>query len=326
VRAATLLEPHERVALVFALGTWLLFVVFGFRSSWRWVALAYGGYLLFVTKAVLALWLPLWLYRRWRGRTTLAGAGVELATYLRGVLVLLLVTVAYTHVKARKLDFNPRLFDHWLMRADDWLLAAGGDFVGWVGRHTRDREWTLWMEQLYLRSGLALGIPLGIAFGWRGREVLRRAFAALVLCYSFGGLLYIAFPALGPAFFRREAYAHLDWTLTYHGQADMMAGLKAMLTDPDFPVLPFKAIAAFPSLHVGIAWLGVLIAWTYVRPVAYLVAPVVVAIGVSAVWFGWHYVVDFPPGIVLAWFCWWAAGKMTQSTPPAAAGGGGAGA
>jgi len=318
LRVLAWLEPHERIAIVFALGTWLLFVAFGFRSSWRWVGLAYGNYLIFVSKAVLGLWLPLWLYRRWRGRTTWREAGVELTTYLRGALVLLLVTIAYTHLKARKLDLNPRLFDDWLLRADDWLLAGGRDFVAWVARHTHDRTWTVWMERLYLQSGLALAIPLGLAFGWRGREVVRRAFAALVLCYALGGLLYVALPALGPAFVRRDSYAHLDWTLTWFQQTDMLQGLKAMVLGRDVPVVPFKAIAAFPSLHVGIAWLGFLIAWTYVRPAAFLVAPFVALIGVSAVWFGWHYVVDFPPGILLAWFCWWAAGTMVVPPPPEA--------
>ncbi|MEO8275925.1 MAG: phosphatase PAP2 family protein [Thermoanaerobaculia bacterium] len=310
VRALARFEPHERIAAIYALGTLALFAAFGFRASWRWVAGSYAGYLIFVSKAVVALWLPLWIYRLWRRRTTAREGLVELLAYARGAIVLLIVTTCYTHLKARKLDLNPRLFDEWLWRADNFLFAAGGNFIDWVQRHNQDRTWTMAMERLYLQSGLALGVPLGLAFGWRGRIVVRRAFAALVLCYALGSLLYIAFPALGPAFFRREAYSHLSWTQTFMGQNGMLQGLQAMVRSRDFPVIPFAGIAAFPSLHVGIAFLGFLIAWTYIRPVAYFIAPVVVCIGVSAVWFGWHYVVDFPAGILLALFCWWAAGKM----------------
>jgi membrane-associated phospholipid phosphatase len=310
MRALARLDPHERIATVFAFGTFALFVAFGFRSSWFWVAKAYAGYLVFVSKAVLSLWLPFWLYRRWRRRTTLREGLGEVATYARNALVLLVVTVCYTHLKARKLDLNPHLFDTWLHAADNGLFALGGDFVAWVNRHNQDRTWTLVMERIYMQSGLALGVPLGIAFGWRGREVVRRTFAALVLCYSFGAMLYVAFPALGPGFFRREAYSGLAWTQTYLAQNNMLRGFKALGQSHDFPVIPFSGIAAFPSLHVGIAFLGLLVAWTYVRPVAAFIAPIVVAIGISAVWFGWHYVVDFPAGILLALFCWWASGKM----------------
>lgn len=310
-------EPHERVAAIFAAGTALLFLAFGFQSNWIWVGQAYGGYLIFVSKAVLGLWFPLWCYRCWRGRAAWREGWAEVGTYLRSALVLLVVTVAYTHLKARKLDLHPRLFDPWLHGLDNLLFAGGGDFVAWVNRHNQDRTWTLWMERIYLQSGLALGVPLGLAFGWRGRDVLRRSFGALVLCYSLGAMLYVALPAMGPGFFRREAYAGLGWTQTYAGQSHMLRGFRALAESPEFPVIPFSGIAAFPSLHVGIAFLGLLIAWTYVRPVAALIAPVVVAIGISAVWFGWHYVVDFPAGIALALFCWWASGKMVATLPVA---------
>ena len=34
------------------------------------------------------------------------------------------------------------------------------------------------------------------------------------------------------------------------------------------------------------------------------------AIAASAVYFGWHYAVDFYPALLLAWGGWWAAGRL----------------
>lgn len=316
-RLLDLLAAHERIALVFALATAGLFAARGLATNYLVVGEAYASYLWFVTRAVLALWAPLFLWRRWRGRAAWRDAVGELAAYLRGALAVLVVTVAYTHLKARRLDFNPHLLDRFLLAIDDRLFAAGGDFVSWVARHNDDRAWTGWLEQIYAKSGMALGLPLGVAFGWRGREPVRRTLAALVLLYALGALLYIAVPSLGPAFVRHGAYVDLEWTGTAAMQASMFRWLRAMAASPGATVVPFHGIAAFPSLHVGVAWLGVLVAWRYVRWVALVAAAGTLAIAVAAVWFGWHYVIDFPAGLGLAAFCWWAAGRM-EPQPPAA--------
>jgi membrane-associated phospholipid phosphatase len=56
------------------------------------------------------------------------------------------------------------------------------------------------------------------------------------------------------------------------------------------------------------------VAWKSWRPLLFLLVPWNLAIAASAVYFGWHYIVDFYPALLLAWGGWWVAGRLTTDS------------
>ena len=125
-----------------------------------------------------------------------------------------------------------------------------------------------------------------------------------------GGFLYLALPALGPAFVARERFAELSWGAPFRVQESMLAALGAVARDPSSAVTPFFGIAAFPSLHLATTGLGLCVAWRWCRWLLPLLVPLNLAVAWSALVWGWHYAVDFYPGLLLAVAGWWAAGAL----------------
>jgi membrane-associated phospholipid phosphatase len=60
---------------------------------------------------------------------------------------------------------------------------------------------------------------------------------------------------------------------------------------------------AFPSSHMSLALTQVLVAWRYQRRLALVMLPVVVGIGLGAVYGGYHYLIDILAGVLLAVLC-----------------------
>jgi hypothetical protein len=40
------------------------------------------------------------------------------------------------------------------------------------------------------------------------------------------------------------------------------------------------------------------------------------AVAAAAFFLGWHYAIDFPPGVALAGFAWWLAGRWVEGDSP----------
>jgi hypothetical protein len=65
-----------------------------------------------------------------------------------------------------------------------------------------------------------------------------------------------------------------------------------------------NAVAAMPSLHFGLPWLLMLVAWSH-RRLRWLAIAYVVMMGVALAYLGEHYVVDELGGAVLVGLAWW---------------------
>jgi hypothetical protein len=74
----------------------------------------------------------------------------------------------------------------------------------------------------------------------------------------------------------------------------------------------FGGVAAMPSLHVGIAVLFALVAWSLSRPLGGLLAIYAAAIQVASVILAWHYAVDGYFGTLLAVASWAVAGTLAR--------------
>ncbi|MEO8198819.1 MAG: phosphatase PAP2 family protein [Thermoanaerobaculia bacterium] len=308
------LWPEERIALLFFFGVLALFAVRLYPFTlWPLVA-AYLPFLLAISVFVLPPWVVVALVRRVRGKSVSGGFLKSLATYLRALLALLVVLVAYTNLKCRLLLFHPQLFDRILAHLDDTLHMGGGDFVAWVTSfHSPPR--TLALHLVYYYAWLALALPLAVAMARSGVALVRRTLAALTLCYVAGVFVYLAFPSLGPALVERGRYAALVGSHTFDLQQSMLEALRYIVQNPQAPAVPFFGLAAFPSLHLATSVLGIFVAWKVWRPLLLLLVPWNLAIVASAIYYGWHYAIDFYPALLLAWGGWWAAGRLTETRP-----------
>lgn len=134
-------------------------------------------------------------------------------------------------------------------------------------------------------------------------DKFRQLFLAALLFQGLGGLAYMAFPALGPflyepgldaaaagaqksmlEFYRHSVSGGAEW-LALKGGIHLTAGLGAM-----------------PSLHTGGAFLFFLFACKHGRILVPLYALILAFILVAAVSTRWHYLIDLPAGLLLAWF------------------------
>ena len=306
---------EEAFALTYAGAVFFAFKLRGFHFSLALVGREYGKFLV----AMLAVAIPFWLAARGlearHGRVAWRGAKDDLLGLVRAFLPLLIVLIAYTHLKSRIAAFHPRLFDEELALLDAALHYGGGDFLGFLLGFTHDPTWSARWSAVYFFAWVALALPFGVAFARGGALAARRLTVALVLVYAAGSLVYLALPALGPAFAFRPRFAHLAGTTGFYIQESMLAAFLRLVRHPDSATVPFFGIAAFPSLHLATTALGLFAAGRWAKPLLLLLVPVNLAVVWSALYFGWHYAIDFYPAILLAWGGWWAAGKLLAPEP-----------
>jgi hypothetical protein len=313
------IRPEERLALVYVAGVGLLLAAHGIPFSLGPLLVQYAKFVGAIAATALPVWLAVRLARAARGGFDRRAAAADLLELLRSLAVLLALLVAYTNLKSRIFDLNPRSFDHPLRALDAFLHAAGGDFVGWVISLRPDAVWTGRWERVYFLAWAALALPFAVAFARRGGAAARRIATALGLVYAAGSLLYLALPSLGPAFAFRDRFLTYSNTTTFAVQEAMLDSLRLLLDRPQTRALPFFGIAAFPSLHLATTSIGLLAAGRWAKPLLVLLVPWNLAIAFAALLLGWHYAIDFYPGVVLAWGAWWCAGRLVADAEPAAA-------
>jgi hypothetical protein len=329
-RAIGALRPEERLAIVYAAAVGVTLAARGLPFTLGPMLVEYGRFVGAIAALAVPAWLAVRIAHRVRRRagadappSPLADLG-ELARALAGLLVVL---VAYTNLKTRIFALHPSYFDPVLLRLDAALHFGGGDFLGWTLGQRPGPAWTDLWQRVYFFAWAALAVPFAVVFARRGGAGARRIVAALALVYAAGSLVYLALPSLGPAFAFRERFAAAyGGTTTFGLQEMMLRSARHLLAHPETRALPFFGIAAFPSLHLATTGVGLFAAWRWAKPLLVALVPWNLAIAWSALILGWHYALDFYPGLALAGGAWWLAGRWTE--PPGsdrASGAGGAG-
>jgi hypothetical protein len=141
-----------------------------------------------------------------------------------------------------------------------------------------------------------------------------RRFAMTVnLILLAGGVSYWLFPAIGPFIYGPGLNAQ-----SAEAQRTMLLGLNTavasgVLPDGYFVTPP----AAMPSLHIAHSVVLALFAWRLSRPLGIVYVPIVAWMFIEAVASGFHYLIDLPAGVLLAWFCYRCAVRLVPL--PAAA-------
>jgi membrane-associated phospholipid phosphatase len=176
---------------------------------------------------------------------------------------------------------------------DDTLLVLER---AWFGTPWRDWaiQWpspgvSLLLHGCYLAYYLVLTVPYA-RLSWRGEhEAWRATFRAHLVTLCVGCALYLLWPVEGPRF-----RAPID--------ATVLPDIGHRFTN--WILATFSARGtAFPSSHVSLALTQLLLAWRYQRALTWWIAPVVVGIGVGAVYGGYHYLIDVIAGAVLGVMC-----------------------
>lgn len=127
---------------------------------------------------------------------------------------------------------------------------------------------------------------------------------AVLLLQSLGGLSYLIAPAIGPFLFERGVDPSIS-----EGQLGMLEIYRqSVAVGPDWIAQHgstyFTAgLAAMPSLHAAGAFLFFLFACRHGRILVPLYSIILFFILTTAVASRWHYLIDLPVGMALAWFC-----------------------
>ena len=132
---------------------------------------------------------------------------------------------------------------------------------------------------------------LGLLLYLRGEwQAFRETLVSIVLCLYIGYIGYVAFPA-GPP---RYAIAH-EFAAPLHGMFQILDQSRSATA-----AVPLTAKGAFPSLHCGVMFLAILLAWRHLRwffPMSLFFGTGLI---LGTVYLRHHWVVDILAGIAVA--------------------------
>ena len=145
----------------------------------------------------------------------------------------------------------------------------------------------------------------------RDPHQFRTLFLAALFFQGMGAIAYLAMPAIGPFLFEsgiepNQTSAQLSMLAAYR---DNVAGGASWIAANGDTRLT-AGLAAMPSLHTGGSFLFLLFAWRYARVLVPLYLVLFAFISVDAVASRWHYLIDLPVGVALAFACAWAAERL----------------
>lgn len=176
---------------------------------------------------------------------------------------------------------------------DDQLLRLEG---AWFG--TPSRSWaaawpmpgvSLLLHGCYLAYYLLLTVPYARLSLRGARREWRETFRAHLVTLLVGCALYLLWPVEGPRY-RAPIETTLLPDIGHRFTNWMLATFSARGT-------------AFPSSHVSLSLTQLLLAWRFQRSLVWFMAPVVLGIGVGAVYGGYHYAIDIVAGAMLGISC-----------------------
>lgn len=151
---------------------------------------------------------------------------------------------------------------------------------------------TDWMSFAYFFHILNIPIVALFIYMRRSKYQFREMMSGVLVICFFGLLGYVLVPAVGPVYTLRDQYT-----------VPLYQSLEVFNRQMEF--MDFARIRrdVFPSMHVGISFLVWLYAWRNSRPLAWLLAPLILSLGISTAYLRYHYLVDVVAGLLLAPAC-----------------------
>jgi membrane-associated phospholipid phosphatase len=174
--------------------------------------------------------------------------------------------------------------DAYLLRFEAWLFPAPPTV--WLNQFA-SRGFTELVEIGYFSYFLLLMIVGGAVYRRPRQREFRQVMTASVLAYLSCYVFFILFPTEGPAYTLAPLH-----TVPLHGGPFHWA------------VLMIQSHAgvhgnAFPSSHVAAGVVALVFAWKYVRKLGVVLTPLVILLGIGAVYDRYHYASDVIAGAAL---------------------------
>ena len=170
-----------------------------------------------------------------------------------------------------------------------------------------------WIDKVY-ELWFFLIVAFVVWVAWTGRRALRaRVLAATMLLWIMGGSVGAwTLASGGPIFYGRivgepNPYAEITERMTTQILFVNGAQMKLWTVRQTGEFHPFSGISAMPSMHVAMAVLIAMAAWSRSRLVGVACWIYAASVQVGSVVLAWHYAIDGYAGTLLAVGCWWAA-------------------
>jgi membrane-associated phospholipid phosphatase len=216
-----------------------------------------------------------------------------------GLVAYHIVYACYRNLKSWVAFRHP--MDDQLLRVDKALLGGHSPAVllhDLLGQHVAAHVFAVIYESFsYL---VPVSFVAALVFANRIREGYVFLSSAIWVWILGLGTYYLV-PSLGPFASASRDFAGLDHTRITATQAQYMAERAQLLSHPAAGD-SFASISAFASLHVGFTCMILLMLRYYgFSRAARVMTVYLVAVMVSTIYLGWHFMVDDVAGVVLAW-------------------------
>lgn len=156
-------------------------------------------------------------------------------------------------------------------------------------------------------------------------ERFRALFLSALIFQGLGALAYLPFPAIGPFLFEPgmdPSSSSAQASMLAAHQAKVVAGSAWIAANGGTHIT--TGLAAMPSLHTGGTFLFFLFACKYGRTLIPLYSIMLFYIMIVAVASRWHYIIDLPVGMALAWVSMRLGERLAGAPRPAIDADGGA--
>lgn len=209
---------------------------------------------------------------------------------------------------------NPTSFDAFYMWTDElmrplvdgaiWLAALMDSVVPGI-------------DAVYLYGFILMFYLSLVGHTMRRDGGFQHVFLAVLVFQILGSLSYLVAPAIGPFIYEPGI-----GTAPILLQARMLEAYRALHAGGPAWVAAEGAqyfaggLAAMPSLHAGAAWLFLVFARRYLGRLYYLYVAIFAFIVLEAVATRWHYIIDLPFGMALAWLCIWISDRVRGPSSP----------
>lgn len=224
----------------------------------------------------------------------------------------------FTSFKRMLSDIRPFSYDHQLAEmdrvvhgADPWLLFPYSEAL------------TRFIQFFYLQGWLAcLVIFSCYVIVFQERALVSRFITAFYLTWIFlGNLVASIFMSAGPVYYEKITGSRrfeplLDQFEFSFGMANSSVAVQDRLW-LDYMLdlgLLGSGISAFPSLHVAMATLWALTAWSINKALSGFFVAVLILVQLSSVYLGWHYAVDGYFSFIAVILIWVGVGRLFNPT------------
>lgn len=240
--------------------------------------------------------------------TFVAGKRDVATSFLVALPCYVVILLAHFNIKLWIPHINPVMFDQYYW-ATDQMVRPIVDACIFI--RTRIFGFISYSSNFYMISFMGLFYASFLYHAIKTPEYFRTLVVSVLLLQALGALAYLAAPAIGPFIYE----AGVDPVISGGQQSMLQFYQNSVAAGPGWlaengSVNFTVGLAAMPSLHAAGAFLFFIFAWRHGRVLVPLYSVILFFILVTSIASRWHYVIDVPVGIALAWGCVRLAERM----------------